>query len=106
MGPQGETGQQGLNLYETYIYNGGTATWEAFVESLKGDKGEQGEEGPAGKDGMNALAITSSYEKVSPTNAPWIEQTWPNSTTTNIHFALPLGVQGEKGDAGESAYDV
>ena len=79
---QGNIDSEISEIYQLYLNNGGTLSYEEWLSSIKGEKGDTGEQGPAGADGQTPFIGD---------NGNW----WIGDKDTGI------SAQGEKGDTGE-----
>lgn len=94
---KGAAGQDGKSAYEIWLEAGNTGTPQQFLDYLKGAPGKDGRDGVDGEDGAPGPAGQSAYQI-------WIAQ---GNSGTELDFLNSLkGVKGDKGDPGDSAYEL
>lgn len=91
-------------VYEAYKANGGTLSYEEWLQSIKGDKGDKGDtgatgakgdKGDKGDDGKSIVSITKTF---SSGNVDTYTITYSDGTTST--YTVTNGTDGAKGDTG------
>lgn len=113
---QNEVNEDIYAVYKLYLSNGGTMSYEEWLESIKGEKGEkgdkgdkgdtgaqgpqgiQGEQGPQGVAGQDGVSVVS-IEKTD-TNGLIDTYTITYSNNTTSTFTVTNGEQGPQGEQG------
>ena len=108
-----------VKIYEKYLANGGTLSYEEWLKSIKGEKGDQGEPGKDGKDGVDGKdgysVLTGQGQPsvaVGKNGDSYIDlSTWDYYVKENGYWVKKGNIKGQDGSgssstSGESAYQI
>ena len=89
-------------IYSVYQTNGGTLSYEEWLNSIKGEKGETGEQGPKGDTGETGAKGADGYTPYIGENGNW----WIGNEDTGYQAVGQNGSNGTNGTNGADGVSI